>query len=257
MNGFDLYNSYEYGAPEYPDFGVGAESFFGAFLGIYLVIMLVCLAASTALWVLQSIGLYKMSKTLGLSNPWLVWLPVCNQYAMGRLAECSNLYYGKAKGNLRVWLPLFSVLLFLPYIGIIVFAVIMGLNGMEENFSMIAGVLLFALTILILAVTVVVLQYVTLYKIYKLFDPNNAALYTVLSVLFNVSTSIILFILRNRLPSGGRPQPMPTYTYAQPPYNGYVPPVTPNYNPVQPPVAPPVVDPAVQNTYMPPQNPTE
>lgn len=267
MNGFEFYDSYEYGYSDYPDFGTGSgeffDEFFGAFLGVYLVILLASLAISTVMYVLQSVGLYKMSKTLGLSNPWLAWVPVCNLSAIGRLAECSNLFYGKKKGCLRVLLPLLWVLLFVPYVGLIVFVVLMGLSGMAEDFSMIAGILLFALVILGLAVTILVLQYVALHKIYKLFDPNNAALYTVLSVLFSIAISILLFVLRNRLPGGGKPQPVPVY--GQPPYGGApnpMPPAPTYYAPAaQPPVAtpaqPPVVDPAIQNTYMPPQNPTE
>ena len=140
-----------------------------AFFAVYAMFFALLMAIPVALYVLQGIGLSAMSKKAGLENSWLAWLPVGNLYLMGALAEKSNLYYGKKKGSYRVLLPLLCCLLLfsIPVLFLLLAVALTFWTVSDEE----AGILLFFLLYLVIiafSVALSVLNYVALYKIYKL-----------------------------------------------------------------------------------------
>jgi len=183
-------------------------------VAIYLAILLFSLAISVAVYVIQSIGLYGMSKNAGVSKPWLAWIPIGNLWCMGSLAERSNLYYGKGKGAWSKLLPAFAAAVFLALPPLFLGMVIAGL------YKSVFAVLLLLFVYLILmgvALALSVMTYVALYKIYRLFDPDRAVLYLILSIFVNVSQPVILFLLRNRFPGGGKTPPVRENAELDPP----------------------------------------
>lgn len=190
------------------EFGTGGaqrmEEGFALFLGVYLMILLFTMIVSVVIYVFQSLGLYGMSKNAGIANPWLAWIPVGNLWCIGSLAERSNLHYGKKKGAWSKLLPAFSIAIFLFLPLILLFAVIAGLY---ESLVAVLLILFIYLLMMGVALALAVMNYVALYKIYRLFDPDNATLYMILTVFVNISQPIIMFLLRDRYPGGGKTPP--------------------------------------------------
>ena len=60
----------------------------------------------------------------------------------------------------------------------------------------------------IVAIVYAVFNYIALYNVFKDYAPNNAVLYLVLSLLVGGSDTVILFIIRNKMPVPSMP-PMP------------------------------------------------
>ncbi|MBR3837263.1 MAG: hypothetical protein IKJ74_03870 [Clostridia bacterium] len=174
------------------------------FFGAYLMILLFTMIVSFVIYVFQSLGLYGMSKNAGISNPWLAWIPVGNLWCIGTLAERSNLHYGKGKGAWSKLLPAFAIAIFLFLPLIFLFAVIAGLY---ESLVAVLLILIIYLLMMGVALALAVMNYVALYKIYRLFDPDNATLYMILTVFVNISQPVIMFLLRDRYPGGGKTPP--------------------------------------------------
>ena len=53
-----------------------------------LVLTTVVLIFAGIPWLLKAIALYRISRTLGLHRPWLAFIPVVQDYALGRIPEC-------------------------------------------------------------------------------------------------------------------------------------------------------------------------
>lgn len=236
----NYYTEYEY--HNLPHFGSEAmveeavEDFFAILLPVLLVSLTVGLLIGLVLYIFQSVGLYKMAKQCGLSAPWLAWIPVGNQVVLGQLAQRSCAAYGKHGLPYAVLLPVGSVLsgiLSLGSVSVMTVGIVELFADMWSGITptgvgmVAAGGVLYVLC-LVIAITTVVFQYMALYKVYRLFAPENATLYTVLSVLFSVVIPFLLFAVRNRQPG----QPMQS-AYVPPAYQ----PVQPAYMP-QPPTQP-------------------
>ena len=61
--------------------------FLTAFIFVYFGIVLICAVVSFVIYFLNAIGLYEMSSSLGLKNPWYGFIPFLNSFAIGRIAE--------------------------------------------------------------------------------------------------------------------------------------------------------------------------
>lgn len=213
-----------------------------AVIGIYLAILGVALLLSLVLYVFQSIGLHKMGRTCQVQNAWLAWLPIGNLYVIGALAQCDNRVCGKKGLPYRVLLPvggavtictsIATVVLMLSLIGQVVIAELSSNGYLEDTavgFGLALGPLvMLTLLLMVVSVATAVLEYIALYRIFHLFDRQNATLYIILSIFVTVSLPIILFILRNRQPGAPAPQP-PAWN----PPNFYQPPAAP-YTPAPP-----------------------
>lgn len=222
--------------------GVRFEESWVALLGVYLLVMFFALAVSFVMWLLQSIGIYKMAKTAGINNAWLAFIPIGCLYVLGKIAEVPT----ENKKPLRygLILPLLNVGLLVVYIALFFAAIVVGftselggdLTGIYFENTLVMLIAIAELIVVPLAIVISVFTYIALYRIYKLFDPNNAVVYLVLSILINILQPIFLFVLRNK--------PLHGYAFGQ------IPPVgTPGYNPAY---GQQTYSPYGQNVYMPP-----
>ena len=140
----------------------------GAFIFVFVIIALI-------VYILLSLGLYKLAKNAGIENPWLAWIPIANLYILGKLVK--NVSLGSLEvPSLEIVLPVASlatmVLGSVPFIGWII-----------------------NLAYLILLVLV-------LYNLFKIYRPEQATLWTVLSIIFSFIglPAIFIFIMRNDSP---------------------------------------------------------
>lgn len=190
---------------------------YSAFLIAFAAYSAVFLAVALALYILRAAGIYKMALNAGIKQPWIAFVPVANAYTFGLIAEKNNRKKTTEKTKFSV------VLLTLRIIGtvffvaaavtfviatskILTFAYTAYENdtnlSLEALGSIVLPIVLFAVFTLV-TLAFIIIRYIALWRIYNAYDSSNAAAYTVVSVLFNFTDPIFLFILRNRTPMFG------------------------------------------------------
>lgn len=153
------------------NYDTGAFAFlaiFGAFLFIFVIIALV-------MYILLSLGLYKLAQNAGIENPWLAWIPIANLYILGKLVKKVNLGSFEIP-SLEIVLPVASlatlILANIPFIGWII------------------------------NLAYIVLLVLVLYRLFSIYRPEQATLWTILSVLLVGigMPGILIFVMRNDSP---------------------------------------------------------
>lgn len=137
-----------------------------AVLGFAIFIFLII---GIVLYVIFAYSLYKMAVKQGIENPWLAFIPIAQNYTLGKLIR-----------NLKVFdyeIPRIEVVL--PVAAVVVF--------IFNRVPVLGGLLSLANFILILF---------ALNKLYKLYKPDKATLYTVLSVL-GITVPFILLSIKD------------------------------------------------------------
>lgn len=121
-----------------------------------------------AFYVLGSFGLMRLAQNKGIENAWLAWIPIGNLYILGKIVE--NVKIG-------TWeIPKLEVVLPLVAVGMIVISWIPVLGTL-------------------VSLAVVVFNGFVLYKLFSKYRPEQAVLYTVLSIVLALSW-LFLFIIR-------------------------------------------------------------
>lgn len=142
-------------------------------------------AAGIFLYILYAVGLTSMARNWHVRLPYLSWVPVANMYVLGACADHVR------EGRMRIWCPALLA-------GAVAVWLIAGAGGDV----LAAGPLLVALAFGF-AVAALVFAYMALSRIYKGVTRAGTAL-LVLSIIFGFLIPVFLFVLRNRLPGGGR-----------------------------------------------------
>ena len=148
----------------------GAIALIAAFAGIFLIIGLIGIVG----YVLMALGLMRMATNEGIENPWLAWIPVGNLWIIGKLIKTIELGSNK-------WEQAELILVI----------------------ASAASILLAAIPVIgtIVSISVSLLMLLVMYKLYKMYDPQNATLYIILSILFSfIAPGIILFKIRDNSP---------------------------------------------------------
>ena len=225
---------------EYPITGSGAERMeaFAIFASIYAIMLLVFAAIGLTIYILRSIALTRLSQNRGFNNPWIGWIPFCSGYALGRISDDINIKRGKTTNHRKILLGTNIAVGALELIGLgVMIPAIVSLIQHSINYGssnadaavaapVLAGCFLIMIGAIV-AIVYAVFNYIALYNVFKDYAPNNAVLYLVLSLLVGGSDTIILFIIRNKMPV----PPMPPYGgYPYPPqqYGQYMPPPPPS-----------------------------
>jgi len=125
-----------------------------------------------AAYVVTGYALFIMANNRGIANAWLAWVPIANLYILAQILRTLNIFGFEV--------PMFT----LVYPAA---AVVVGLLG---RVAFIGGLLGLAYFILSIA---------ALNKLYRMYAPANATLYTILS-LFGIPAPIILYMIRNNQP---------------------------------------------------------
>ena len=189
------------------------------FAVIYLIVYFFLLAYSAFAYIGMSLGGFRMGRKAWMSNPWMFWIPGCNIYALGNLADTScslrEYRFTHYRKKLLTW---FIVSMASVFVWSISFAVVAVMATVNEQVTqgdlvttpergadaMVAPVLILLLLtgVLIALYTVyMVYYYIALHKIYKLYAPDGAAGLTVLSVLVSVAVPVIFLVLSGRSPA--------------------------------------------------------
>ena len=189
------------------------------FWTLYLVFYFVAMVYGAYAYIGVSLGGHRMGRKVGMSNPWMFWIPCANVYALGNLADTqASLCEGKNttyRKKMLTWTIVVACVAIVWAIALSVFMVIAALNGMvDENGqlvtldgtgaeSLIGPALFFLLTslaFLALYVVYLVIYYKVLYRIFKLYAPDGAVGLLVLSVLVTVAIPAVFLSLSKREP---------------------------------------------------------
>lgn len=186
-------------------FGV-SEGILRVIMGVVAAVMTVVLVSRAALFVLRSVGLYKIARRRGLRSAWLAWVPVACDWVMGSVADQ---YQYVAKGRIKNRrLPL--VLLSLCVTVLRTIAVCIGFTWVQIGIQTLMGEIpLGAVTPLIGAyvlpvlawagsVTHLVIRCFAVYDLYSSCTEKYSVLYLVLGLVFKFLEPILFFICRNK-----------------------------------------------------------
>ena len=196
--------------------------FFTFFIGAIAVSAVI----GIAIYLLESISVYKMAKSAEIKNPWLAFIPVANDWVFGTLAEKYKKKNGTKSARFGIILPVLEGIVLMETIALTIFTVISvkeitgyALDAVNtssemapEQFVSLIPVIILYFALMAVAFANIIVFYVALWRIYSAFDKPNATLYIVLSVVFTISVPIILFIIRNRKPEFDPHNNMPYFS---------------------------------------------
>ena len=181
-----------------------------------IIVMFFLIAVLTAfvalmLSVVNALGIYEMTKTLGIKSKWFAFFPFFRSVAVGKLSDCAK---GKANTFFRKTLLILNILyaaLFL--IGACGFFMGFADTVFEADKIITADGTVTADILSPLIVPAVIIgigcavfliyklfYYISLFRIFSAFVSQYAVLYTVLSVLFPILPPIFLFFIRKNKP---------------------------------------------------------
>ena len=186
---------------------------------LYLLYYLFALAYGAYSYIGMGLGGFRMARKIGMTNPWMFWIPLANAYAMGNLADQqASLCDGRSttfRKKMLAWniVIICAVLLFViamvPILLVVSVHGTMGQDGTvtvpEKYMEDLAGPALFFLfsflAFLVLSVIYLVVYYKVLYRIFKLYAPDGAVGLLILSIFVNVAVPAIFLILSGKEPA--------------------------------------------------------
>jgi len=161
------------GAAVAEEAGILGMIFGGVFIGLVGIIIAVLLLPIVLIcYLLLALGLFKMAKKRNIENAWIAFIPVFQVYIIGKLIEPLKL--GKTE------IPQISVILGAGAVAVIFL-------GWLPLIGQLISLAFFALLL------------VSLYKLYEAYSPQNAVLFTVLSIIPGLAP-ILVFVIRNKEP---------------------------------------------------------
>ena len=196
--------------------------FFTFFVGAIAVSAVI----GIAIYLLESISVYKMAKSAEIKNPWLAFIPVENDWVFGTLAEKYKKKNGTKSARFGIILPVLEGIVLIETIALTIFTVISvkeitgyALDAVNtsaemapEQFMSLIPVIILYFALMAVAIAYAVVFFIALWRVYYSFDKSNATLYIVLSIIFTISVPIILFIIRNRKPEFDPHNNMPYFS---------------------------------------------
>ncbi len=196
--------------------------FFTFFIGAIAVSAVI----GIAIYLLESISVYKMAKSAQIKNPWLAFIPVANDWVFGTLAEKYKKKNGTKSARFGIILPVLEGIVLIETIALTIFTVISvkeitgyALDAVNtsaemapEQFMSLIPVIILYFALMAVAIAYAVVFFIALWRVYYSFDKSNATLYIVLSIIFTISVPIILFIIRNRKPEFDPHNNMPYFS---------------------------------------------
>ena len=193
-------------------FDPGYDAAFGV-LGAVQGIIAFWSLIGIAFYVLYSLGLFTMAKRRGIHCYGLAWVPVANLWILGSISDqYKYVTTGKNQKRRGILLGLCIALTVLA-VGIVTFMIQQMVNlalnygyytSEAQIVQMIGGMLIFFVLMMVVGITYTVFEYITLYNLFKSAMPQNATLFLVLSIFFQVTMPFFVFACRNK--DEGMPQ---------------------------------------------------
>jgi len=183
-------------------------SFVAAFFLIWMLVCFGSMILGVVSYVLHALGLYTIGQRRQIKHAWMAWLPVVNLWILGSISDqYQYVVKGKVRNRRKTMVGL-SIAMWAMYIvfwiGYIMLFVNMFMNmgtlddmGFEQGMQMLGTPMLISagavLVMLVLAIVLTVFQYMAYYDLYASCKPDSAGLFTVLSILINVTLPFFVF----------------------------------------------------------------
>ena len=168
------------------------------------------IALSVAMYILQSLGLMSMLRSVGYKKPWFAWVPILNARACGDLADFYD--NGKPSRNLGKKLMTLTIVITALSVGfgfIYLFAVIAALGGGYGSIYSIFASLFFLLVLyycawIAIAVIYTIYYYKAVWSILRIFAPSASVGLLMLCIFVTEAFPFVIFALRNKEPQNLR-----------------------------------------------------
>ena len=164
------------------------------------------------MYVFQSIGLFKMARTLNFNLPWIAWLPFSNTYCFGKIASLYTKRNGKSTAKFGKILLILEIILCVSFISVAATFIIafMGaleivLSGMSNidggSLTEVAAFVICSAVFAVLLVAYLIIRFVALWRIFAVFSNKNASVLLMVSVLtLGLAAPFCLFAIKNNEP---------------------------------------------------------
>lgn len=185
----------------------------------YMLYYLFVMAYGVYAYIGMGLGGFRMARKIGMTNPWMFWIPMANVYAMGNLADQqAALCEGRStafRKKMLAWNIVIICAALLFVIAMIPILVVATVHGtMDENGTVtipeaymndLVGPALFflfsLLVLLVISVIYLVVYYKVLYRIFKLYAPDGAVGLLILSIFVNAAIPAVFLILSGKEPA--------------------------------------------------------
>ena len=164
---------------------------------LYLLLIAYCILS----YVFTCLSMYTIAKRRGIFNPWLAWIPIGNACILGSI---SDQYQNIAKGKIRnrravlLGLNIAIVALLIPFV-IVEFMLFLSVESSDAaGVASLIVILVFYLVYFALAIVNLVFYYIALYDLYSSCNPDNAAMFLVLSIFITITQPFFMFACRNK-----------------------------------------------------------
>lgn len=184
-------------------------------VGVFLVIYLLVLAFLVVNYIFRSISLYKIAQARRIETPILAWIPVANNWLVGKIAEHAD----EAHGKKSKWATTLLILTLLPVILFILMYVVMfvlligtaisvgvaeGASGLGDTeaammtFSVFIPIFIVALFAEMAIMANWAVSSICVYKILESCDPENSLKNLLIYYLVPFAAPFVLFSCRNK-----------------------------------------------------------
>lgn len=182
----------------------GILAVYAVIIGFFSIFGIIC-------YVFQSIGLFKMAKSMGFNHTWMAWVPFFNTYTLGKIGSKYVKNDGKPSAKFGGWLVGFEIAMIVTLFVIIgaIIAMIPNIITMTQsgetipNDGLIVSLLIIVLSYLLLigiSIAYCVIYYIALWRMFAIFSNSNATVFLILSILFSITTPFFIFAIRNNTP---------------------------------------------------------
>lgn len=163
-----------------------------------VLIFLFALLYAIASYLLIAISLYLLAKDRNIQNPWMSFIPFCDNLIIGALAE--DVYIGKKKiPHPGLWLLIGDVII-LPFsITELCLSISQSLK-LDEAFLTIpfVGVAFFSIFRMVLSLALLVYTGFVIYNLFQKYDSEKALFFTIISCVIPIVFPILLLCVRKK-----------------------------------------------------------
>lgn len=168
----------------------------GAFIFVFMLILLFSLACMVVCYVFQSLGMHAIANRRKIRHGWLAWVPFGNMWILGSISDqYQYLVKGKIKNRRKTLLGL-NIGCVASYLlaALCEFVGVLNPDAVLFIIGYLLGMLGYAVTVIILTV----FQYMAVYDLYRSCKPDDSVLFLVLSIVFSITLPIFVFICRKK-----------------------------------------------------------
>lgn len=179
------------------------------YIAVYLIICThvgsLTVALSLGAYLLQGFGMQGMLRSLGFKKSYYAFLPICNAYALGYIADRNDDQNGKTKYakrllGLSITVLVLALVIVLSIAFLALASALTGRSSALEIPLVMETILVVNVALAVVCIVYTVWFYMALWRVFGLFARKYAVLFLLLSIFVSLSMPIIFFVIRNNPP---------------------------------------------------------